>query len=498
MYLGDTEVFRTSTAEPTADGIVWTYIKDMSQYNALWKDPQKLTVDLGNLINDVYTASYNVTLTAYFSQAPRGQNVRTADMILPISKQNSEFNLTSAFHLPAEHAISQHKVPSTASRAVVSISACGQSTEEFWWSNVFSSDTEDFNSTVGELYGYSPFREVQLYIDGTLAGVVWPFPIIFTGGIAPGFWLPIVGIDAFDLRQPEIDISPFLPLLTDGDGHSFEIKVVGVDISDDGTASLSDHVGAYWIVTGTIFLYLDDEASQSSGRSSRDFPKVTAPEPRFKTMGSLSTDEFGDNESLIYSIEVDRKLHVHSSRYSWKQDLSYSNYGHFNQQGVSQSNNLVTSGKSSVIQHGHGKSEEVKFEYPLLVNSTYGITDSGLTIDARMSRGLDIEATGVPGISTYTLTSGPLDLHTSQWGEAHYQSIKGQGSTSSGDTTDIFKSSTDGDSYHRSVRASNGTVVFDTEPGHETPLSAPQKVLESLGRDNLRSMLGRGPRAPPA
>lgn len=30
MYLGEIEVFRTSTAEPTKDRIVWTYIKDMS------------------------------------------------------------------------------------------------------------------------------------------------------------------------------------------------------------------------------------------------------------------------------------------------------------------------------------------------------------------------------------------------------------------------------------------------------------------------------------
>lgn len=27
VYLGDVEVFRTSTAEPTADGIEWTYLK---------------------------------------------------------------------------------------------------------------------------------------------------------------------------------------------------------------------------------------------------------------------------------------------------------------------------------------------------------------------------------------------------------------------------------------------------------------------------------------
>jgi hypothetical protein len=31
-YLGDTEVFRTSTAEPKRNGIRWVYEKDMSQY----------------------------------------------------------------------------------------------------------------------------------------------------------------------------------------------------------------------------------------------------------------------------------------------------------------------------------------------------------------------------------------------------------------------------------------------------------------------------------
>lgn len=38
----------------------------------------------------------------------------------------------------------------------------------------------------GELYGYSPFREVQLFIDGSLAGVAWPFPIVFTGAVISG------------------------------------------------------------------------------------------------------------------------------------------------------------------------------------------------------------------------------------------------------------------------------------------------------------------------
>ena len=59
----------------------------------------------------------------------------------------------------------------------------------------------------GAIPGYSPFREAELFIDGQLAGVAWPFPIIFTGGVVPGLWRPIAGIDAYDLKEEEIDIT---------------------------------------------------------------------------------------------------------------------------------------------------------------------------------------------------------------------------------------------------------------------------------------------------
>jgi hypothetical protein len=42
----------------------------------------------------------------------------------------------------------------------------------------------------GFLYGGSPYREVQLYIDGLLAGIVEPFPIIFVSAPSPVTRLP--------------------------------------------------------------------------------------------------------------------------------------------------------------------------------------------------------------------------------------------------------------------------------------------------------------------
>ncbi|KAI3144437.1 hypothetical protein CBS147325_5197 [Penicillium roqueforti] len=494
MYLGDNEVFRTSTAEPTINGIVWTYVKEMSQYNSLWKSPQKLIFDLGNIINDIYTGSFNATLTAHFSGE---HNVKTADMILPISAKKSASNSPSAFQLPTDNTTVMYEIPAAASRAVVSISACGQSEEEFWWPNVFSEDTQDFESTVGGLYGYTPFREVQLYIDGILAGLVWPFPIIFTGGVAPGFWRPVVGTDAFDLRQPEIDISPFLPMIQDGKQHSFEIRVTGLDVSADGKATFANTVGSYWVVTGNIFIYIDDDSSASKGNATLDKngPTVDAPLPMFAVTRNLIYNETGGNDSLSYSVVVERVFRASSSLYSWSQTLSFSNHGLLNQQGYSQFNRQITTGNNTITELGDTPiSNSIAFQYPLAVNATYGITSSGMTIDSWMKRGLDYEATGGLGISTYTLTSGPSYLHTSQSGTAQYKSVTGGNSSSWGDTSNVFEGEMNGRSYYRSVHAVNGTVVYDTDPDSKTSASSPQDHRDT-GRDSVRAILGKGPGA---
>ncbi|KAL4914017.1 peptide N-acetyl-beta-D-glucosaminyl asparaginase amidase A-domain-containing protein [Aspergillus aurantiobrunneus] len=463
MYLGDVEVFRTSTAEPTVDGIVWSYIKDMSQYNVLWRQNQKIIFELGNLINDIYTGSFNVTVMGHFS---RGKSVKTADIILPISAHNSARNSSSAFNIPSQEAKVSHRLDRRVSRALVSIFACGQSTEEFWWANVFTSDTETFNNGFGELYGYSPFREIQLYIDGTLSGVVWPFPVIFTGGISPGFWRPIVGTDAFDLRAPEIDISPFLPLLTDGFYHSFEIKVAGLDVSDNGTAMLSETIGSYWVVSGNIFLYLPDNTdAQLPGHvGSGQEPEIIAPAPTFTIMRDLEQNKTGENVSLAYSVLVKRTITIKSTEFLWSQNFSYSNGGLFNRHGLSQQTVQHTSGTALSGRVGDDNNiDELGFEYPLFVNTTYGEMNGGLTIDAWMERGLKIDSSGMPGISTYTFTSDPLHLRTAQWGQASYRSTAdNRNSVSLGDTSDTFESDAGGRVYRRSVRAVNGSAVPGT------------------------------------
>lgn len=44
-------VWRTSTSEPTQDGIIWTALKDVSKYLSLFAKPGTLIVDLNNIVD---------------------------------------------------------------------------------------------------------------------------------------------------------------------------------------------------------------------------------------------------------------------------------------------------------------------------------------------------------------------------------------------------------------------------------------------------------------
>ncbi|EAQ92326.1 hypothetical protein CHGG_00561 [Chaetomium globosum CBS 148.51] len=397
MYLGDTEVWRTSTAEPTAPpGISWIYLKDMTHYLYFWKSPQRVIFDLGNLIDDKYTGIFNTTMTAIFynddveiDQAP------PSDLIIPISARQGVNDSISRFTLPSENATNTISLPRNIRRAVFSVSANGQtSEEEFWWSNVLQSDVYTFNATAGKLPGLSPFREVQVLIDGRLAGVQWPFPVIFTGGVVPSLHRPIVGIHAFDLREHEIDITPFLGLLCDGHEHTFTIRVAGLNNTGDSTtASLTDTVNESWYVTGKIFLWLDEDPSSITRG---EIPIINQPPPTIAVTRSLTTSTTNgttNNETLTYTTSVERALRITSNSASWTQSLHYTNQGHVTAFGFNQVNDLSISGTDTLrTPTTHYRAA---YEYPVFCNSSYAVSPQGnLSIWAYLRQGKEAAVSG--------------------------------------------------------------------------------------------------------
>lgn len=246
---------------PGGYDIYWNYQKDMTIFDTLIRGEQKIIFDLDNVYSDLYTGAFNVTLEAlYFND--HYADLDPAHLVYPISTLASSQNISSVMSLPDDSGNVSITFPRNVKSAVVSILASGNGAEEFWYTNVPSQYTNTFPSNAGWLYGYSPFREIELLIDGNLAGVSWPFPSLFTGGVDPGLWRPIAGIDAYDLPSFEVDITPWLPLLCDGNAHTLGFKVVGYDSS---TKSHIGTVGENWYVTGSVFVWLDKEGKHTTG-----------------------------------------------------------------------------------------------------------------------------------------------------------------------------------------------------------------------------------------
>lgn len=504
----------------------------MSHFYALLDKPQKLIVDLDNVVDSTYTAAINVTLQAtYFNQPD--DTVVPADQILPISARMGSTGGASAWQVPPSNATNAITLPRNVNRAVVGIGATGQSEQEFWYSNVYDQYVNTYPGTT--LYGGSPFKEAQLFIDGTMAGVVWPFPIIFTGGVVPGFWRPEVGIDAFDLRYDEIDITPWLGLLCDGKSHSFTIKIAGLSYDGKKSGAISpSEGGSYWIVSGQIFLWLDPAGSITTGPA----PKVNLPAPAIAIDNTLTTLKNGTNDTLTYTTSVQRQLSItsliktaknSSLPASWNQSLSYTNYNKFTSQGITQLTKQTTDGTDVAAARPYAR----QISYPLTLNSTYTQDPNGnTTISATIDRSQDIKLLGVPvfpsGLQSFDALpdvqnpgSGPKfqgsELSTRQNGSAYYNAPPpAQGnSTSFGSTEQVltFKGlsvdhaapgfppvSGSEELYMRHVLATNGSVVFNQESlvgrqigGAARSQSAPMAEQGTFSLQTVLSALGRGP-----
>jgi hypothetical protein len=100
----------------------------MTSFLCLLKDDQKLIFDLGNLVNDIYTASFNVTLTASYFTAR--DSIAPAHLILPLSARKGTQGQPSVFIVPPAIASNSLLLPRNTRKAIFTIAATGQNEEE--------------------------------------------------------------------------------------------------------------------------------------------------------------------------------------------------------------------------------------------------------------------------------------------------------------------------------------------------------------------------------
>ncbi|KAJ8527707.1 hypothetical protein K7X08_015158 [Anisodus acutangulus] len=219
---------------------------------------------MGNLVDSTYTGVYHVKLFIHFypvediySDGKKNPKYfyeafdTGADLILPISR-NLPLNDGLWFEVENSSDVvsKEFKIPRNAYRAVMEIYVSFHENDEFWYSNPPNEYIRANNLTGTP--GNGAFREVLVSVDDLVVGSVWPFTVIYTGGVNPLLWRPISGIGSFDLPSYDIEITPLLGKILDGNTHKISFSV---------TNALN-----VWYIDANLHLWLDEKSVKTEGK----------------------------------------------------------------------------------------------------------------------------------------------------------------------------------------------------------------------------------------
>ncbi|MFF1838232.1 peptide-N4-asparagine amidase [Streptomyces sp. NPDC058231] len=462
VFVGGAEVFRTSTAEPDDDGVSWHVAKDITEFAPLLKDPQKLQLELGNVVNDTYTGVYGVKLTITYYQADRRHPAAaTADRIVPLGDTGS----TGAPWMNVGKGGSTSTsvtFPRNLTGARLEVYARGGGCDEQW----FDAVPDDLAATAPDyLCGGGPYREVQVAVDGRPAGLAQPYPVVYSGGIVPTLWRPVPAVDQFRTEAYDVDLTPFAGELADGRPHAVAITPYGAADS--------------WTVDGSLFLRTDAHAARTGGRVTTD---SLGSVPEVRTVRTPRED--GSTEvsvSAARSWRISGYVLTSKGRVSTtvEQDVAYTNTDTVSRTGQQQTMHqrdhgvttvtTGTDGRTDVRRHAWSYPVDVDMDIP--VYGDYNNYDLRAAVTQRRVL-VDTSRTG-PGHGWHT------DAVTDDTVDATGSLVRTGGVVRAADGTSAerYRGTTDaGACYSRSLETAHGWVTGD----RRTPCRVADVVREAL------------------
>lgn len=447
IWLGNAEIFRTSTAEPYKTfGPVWQVQKDVSQYWYILTEPQTVVAVVTNYVTPTYTSIIYMTATLTFyataSGVPAAQH---PDLVVPVARMATS---TSApwFYVTTTtpKAGVTLTLPTNLVKAYLEVYATAHSMDEFWYANQPTP-----YAVANGLAGGTAFREVQVYIDGILAGVVWPFPFIYTGGINPYLWRPIPAVDAFNIPAYTVDLTPFLGVLLDGQPHTIAFSVF--------------NNYNYWLIDCNLLLYEDPVLTTTSGALVTDNIQPTATEQViqiinkksavFNTTASRTTTVSGyvDTSSGRVTTTIQQSMYFTNN-----QALNLVNYLE-NLKGTE----TITTTTTTVFSYGTTIITTVSDSYPIAVTSAFIIPvgtgdEVGYILPATVHQELDrTTSTSTNSLITFSSSlSDSIDARALYAVASHI--------ARNGETTEsyIYTDST-GVYFNHLLQAAQGVVTVD-------------------------------------
>ncbi|KAI0093521.1 peptide N-acetyl-beta-D-glucosaminyl asparaginase amidase A-domain-containing protein [Irpex rosettiformis] len=447
------EIWRTSTPEPTrGDGIIWTYLKDVTRFLPLFSEPGTFILQLDNLIETGLDGEYATTLHAtFFASSPAHPPAPRADVIIPVTTllntTGDEASVPPAFSLNVT-------VPRNAVQIFAELIPSGNGNEEFWYFNTANEFLNDLPP--GFSFPDGPLREVRLLVDGRLAGAALPYPVIFTGGIVPTAWRPITSYGALDLPSYFIDLTPFVPILTDGNPHNLTIDVISAE---------SDHaINQNWFVSGNLQVITDPSGKPTTGNI------TVFNAPPFPTTSTTGT--VGANGDVIVTVAAKHNIHIESHIVSgsgvitnvvWSQQLIYSNTQSFLNNTLIQ-NVLQTSDGQSTSLHNGVNAFLDDYSFPFAINIT-SLTPDGSTFEATFDHSYNRRLLPGPLIAESTITER-------QQAGGFFQETS-SGNFGNGTSTNVFSySDAKGNTFQRQVSSVNTNITSDHQSGSLAPAPA--------------------------
>jgi hypothetical protein len=249
FYLAHANIYYGSTAEPRATlSPSWHVERDVTDLSVLFKAAATGEANLGNFVGVSNGITYNGIIYAnaaleFYPASWEDPPAKTPDIVVPVEGSGGDAGTLNTTSDQITQALS---LPKNVERAYLDVIAQSQSNDEFWYFCVPDDQTAHLESC-----GNTAFRETEVTIDGTPAGVAPVYPWIYTGGIDFYLWEPIPGVQTLNFKPYRIDLTPFAGLLGDGATHTVGVSVFNAD--------------SYFLATANLLVFTDHGTSTVTG-----------------------------------------------------------------------------------------------------------------------------------------------------------------------------------------------------------------------------------------
>jgi hypothetical protein len=450
IWIGGVNVYFGTTSEPSAKvARSWHIERDLTDYSALFNTTQNGRVDLGNLVNSTFTSTlFGTAVIQFYPLAHHQDAPRTADLVLPLA---SDPTGGTAFLSNSTSVLSKSfTLPTNVERAFIDVVAESQAGDEFWYTCVP-------NDVAGELQscGGGAFRESQVTIDGTPAGVAPVYPWIYTGGIDPLLWRPIPGVQTLNFAPYRVDLTPFAGVLSNGQPHQVAVSVFGANNGFSTTATLlafQDHGSNQ--ITGEVTLNTIGVPNPNVVENLTTAPDGTITGSVTETSSRIFRVE-GFVRTSHGRVETDVRQNI---QFSSRQDFNITNTAFV--QNIKQRTTITS--ETQTDGHGGGNASQ-RFEWPLDLGFTFSVNPDGSgqqTTTIRQQFQSAAVKHGDGGPESFSVVSNTVTPSDTLLFDANFNIT---GSTGQQSAQDFFSDDSVSGCFSRQITASAGLLTAITD-----------------------------------